>query len=800
MSASLVLLAALLSPGGDPSADPLPEGARARLGTARLRHASQIVEAVAFAPDGKTLVSGGQDGAVRVWDAADGRPLLRLQHADAGCVRAVAVSPDGKRIASVDQHATLFLWDAATGELLARRPAAAGDPRELAFLPGGRLLAASADGTVRVLVAAADGANPLREEANYTQEEGLYGLTLSRDGKTVATGGVRGGESWIVTVRDLGTGRRVARYKHKPCGATCLAFGPDGTLLAAGQQSPGTVDIRDAATGKLLRRLTCDPKEHWPVGVSPDGKRLVTAAGDGILRLWDLETGKEVRRLTGGPRGQVLRAAFSPDGTKLATVGWDRGVGLWDLTSGRDLSGGDDTRRGAVLALALSPDGKRLATAGGDGTFRLWDAGAGKQRAARTGVPEHVEAIAFTADARTAVVPAPKGGLLWRDLESGEEVRRAKGPEEEVGAVALSADGKTAATAASDTVRVWDATAGKERTAFRVSEGHKALRLALSPDGRTLAVADDSHALSLWALPSGRRLFEVGYGGERIGPIVFAPDGRRLVYAVNGIVIWLEVLTGQQRHAFDAGFAPFTALAFSPDGRLLAAGDDQGNVHVWVLATGIRRAPLAGHTGAVRALAFSGDGRTLASGSDDTTVLLWDVAPGGTVRRRDPDELRALLGNIGHEDPEHYYAVLRGCLGTPDTAVELLRRRVPPAPDDLDGKRVSRWIAELDDESFEVRQKATEELSRRLPSVEDALRRALDDQPSVEARRRIEELLSRAGGVTEETLTEVRAVETLERIGTPEARRALEELAAGGSAARRTREAKESLERLRPGP
>ena len=100
-----------------------------------------------------------------------------------------------------------------------------------------------------------------------------------------------------------------------------------------------------------------------------------------------------------------------------------------------------------------------------------------------------------------------------------------------------------------------------------------------------------------------------------------------------------------------------------------------------------------------------------------------------------------------------------------------------------------------------MRQKATEELSRRLPLVEDALRRALDEQPSVEAWRCIEELLSRAGGLTKKTLTEARGIETLERIGTPEARRALEELAAGGSAARRTREAKESLERLRrPGP
>src|SRR5262249_60839561 len=147
-----------------------------------------------------------------------------------------------------------------------------------------------------------------------------------------------------------------------------------------------------------------------------------------------------------------------------------------------------------------------------------------------------------------------------------------------------------------------------------------------------------------------------------------------------------------------------------------------------------------------------------------------------------PDEaaLRALLDGLA--DADGYAAALRGCLAAPDRAVPLLLRRLRPTP--IDPRRLARWIADLDDESYEVRSRATEELARHVQVIEPALRRALEDRPSLEMRRRLEELLGKIeGDLSPSMLSSLRAVEALERLGTPAARRGPGEVGAGCPAA-----------------
>src|SRR5262249_8367630 len=152
-------------------------------------------------------------------------------------------------------------------------------------------------------------------------------------------------------------------------------------------------------------------------------------------------------------------------------------------------------------------------------------------------------------------------------------------------------------------------------------------------------------------------------------------DGRSLVYIEGSRLGWLDVRTGRNRRVLKADpECEFTATAFSPDGRLLAAAGSNGNISLWDLGTGECRSTFSGHDGFVWALTFFHDGRTLASGGFDTTVLLWDVPPPAPLAPLAEAELKPLLADLDHAEPSRYAALLRACLASPDQAMPLLRQ------------------------------------------------------------------------------------------------------------------------------
>jgi hypothetical protein len=225
-----------------------------------------------------------------------------------------------------------------------------------------------------------------------------------------------------------------------------------------------------------------------------------------------------------------------------------------------------------------------------------------------------------------------------------------------------------------------------------------------------------------------------------------------------------------------------------------------GTIRLWDLPSGKEVGRLEGHRGWVLDLAFSPDGRRLASASLDTTALVWDVAR--TTRREratarlGADELRSAWEDLGGDAGKAYRAA--GALAAaPEQAVPFLAERVRPAAAP-DAKRVAKLLADLDDERFEVRERASRELGELGGLAEPALRQALAGRPSAEAKRALTALLDKLAGATPtpEEARALRAVEALEQAGTAAARRLLTDLAGGVPEARLTREAKAALQRL----
>jgi hypothetical protein len=252
--------------------------------------------------------------------------------------------------------------------------------------------------------------------------------------------------------------------------------------------------------------------------------------------------------------------------------------------------------------------------------------------------------------------------------------------------------------------------------------------------------------------------------------------------------------------------SPFTAVAFSPNGSLLAAAAPDRSLHLWDVPGGKLRCRLEGHRGDVTRLAFSADGKRLLSGSEDGTALLWDVAEalrlGTPAPTSEPQRsMDQLWGDLAGADTEKAEAALAALVARPEDAVRLAKRHLRPAAP-LPAARLGKLLADLEAEEFTVRDRAEKELERLDELVESALRRALAKATSADLQRRLKKLLERADKLTldGESLRAVRAVELLERIGSPAARKLLGELAKGAADARLTRDARAALERLgRPG-
>jgi hypothetical protein len=312
------------------------------------------------------------------------------------------------------------------------------------------------------------------------------------------------------------------------------------------------------------------------------------------------------------------------------------------------------------------------------------------------------------------------------------------------------------------------------------------LLVVLSPDGQNLVSAESNHGLWLWSVKSGHVIRPFGERRQGSKSLDEAEDIIRQMN-VRGSTV------GQRIYC----------AAFSPDGRTVAAGQNE-SVVLWETASGKKRGQFVGHRGVISSVAFAPDEKTLASGSRDGTAIIWDLLTPGKKAGQpsaaiDEKVLEATLDHLADSDAGKAYQAVCTLIAHPKETVQFLDTRLKPVS--VDFQQIDRYIRDLDDNSFEARKTATEELTKMEEVPEARLRTVLAGKPSLEIRRRVEEILKEIErGKLEPSgrhLQPVRAVEVLEYIGTTEARSILSQLTQGTPGLRLTEEAKGSLERIK---
>ncbi|MGZ4179283.1 MAG: nSTAND1 domain-containing NTPase [Solirubrobacteraceae bacterium] len=537
-----------------------------------LRADSVTAETAAFSPDGSRIVTGGDNGIARVWDAASGREIAHLA-AGHGTLMAARFSPDGQRVALGFKDGTLVLTDRSLGGMRAvmRVPSAAVE--SLAFSRGGgRLAVALGDGTIRVL--GADGSGPVQVLRGHSGP--VLGVDISSDGSRIVSGGKDGS----VRVWDASTGQGQVLHSGQPQ-MTDVRFSPNGSLILA-VGSDGSMMLWNSRTHQSERHDTVSTRELDDAAFSPDGSRYAVSGKDGVVRVFSVAGGPPLA-VVRGQLSRVFDLGFGR-GNRVVSAGDDGTVRVWDVGQSNSW-----IEPGTANDIAFSPDGRFIASASDDGSIRVRDAATGRIRMRLSGPPGY-----------TTARFSPRGDelVIARDVGS--------------------------------TVLTWQLSDRAPKVVAQLPRGSGMNVARFDTTGQRIVYADAHGAITVQDLRTGRRISLKGAPHD-VWDLAASPDGNHVAAAtsIGKVFVWRLDQPDRPERVLPGHDGDINAIAYSPDGQIVTAGSDR-TVQVWNPTTGTRIV-LRGHQDEANTAIFASNGPRVLSVSSDGTLRLWDARSGDAL-------------------------------------------------------------------------------------------------------------------------------------------------------------------------
>lgn len=548
----------------------------------------------------------------------------------------IAISPDGKVLVSAGRFPGLRFWDATTGQPL-HQPTFPTSARGMAFSPDSK--------TLLVHESFFDVASG-KEVRRLDGDSGQDCVAFSPDGTMVAAD-----YGFEIKLWKVASGEKIRHFRGHSDLLSSVTFSPTGKTLASASRDK-TVRVWDVASGKELHRFN-EKGKIYDVAFSPDGKILAWAGDEPVIRLWRLDP-TEAPEALAPVIGPVFAIAFSPDGKLIANGDYDGALSLWDVRE-KKLQCRWPTGAYPLTSIAFFPNGKTLASAGArDGAIRLWDTASGKALHSRVGHTSRVEMLRFSPDGKTLRSFGHDLRALTWDLATGTEKSVLPHRPRELplrgwpASVAVSSNFQVLAVGGwysrgnpDAHVRLCDLTTGKF-LGMRKQPGKWSRAVAISHDSKRVASASDD-AIHLWEVSTGAELAHMQKVHKDVYLLAFSPSDKILASAGGEGTVRLWDLTTRKelRHWNTSAPIPWARLVFSADDRLLITPG--APIGVWEVATGRLFRHFA-TSDTCTAIALSTSGRFLAGadlatvprtdGYDDyvARVTVWEMVSGEAIR------------------------------------------------------------------------------------------------------------------------------------------------------------------------
>lgn len=572
------------------------------------------VTSIAFSNDGKHLATGSRDGSATLWDVDSQTARFTINHEER--VANVLFSPDSQRVATGSWDASATLWELETGEHLVTFSHQKHD-ESVTF----------ASGNVR----------------NFN-EGGIQHIAFSPDGRYFATSGRRRDKR--TSLWEIESGKQLWTVSHD-ASVEALVFSPTGEYVATGNQN-GQAQLWEITTGTPRLPVIHVPGTHVTViheksvealTFSADGSHFATGGADGIVNVWQVNSGEKVTRLE--ELGSVTALQYLPDNALL--IGTDAAVEVWTANQEQLTTLPHPQDDWGWHHVRFSPDGHLLAGMAQDSTITLWDVVSGEP--IKTHKEEMGYALELAFSTEDGYVGISKSGNTLQFWD-GEKVMCFR-HEQEVVAASVSPNASLVATGSRNgEVHLWHVETQECRQTLSGHTG-QIQALAFSPDG-TLLVSSDS---TIWETQAGEdgivyffvsgespadttaSVWEVATGKHIatlendwiISSVAFSPDGKSLATGVGKTVTLWCTKTWQSLVTLDT--VRVETLTFSPNSTRLAIGGvwPENSIQLWDVKTAQCIAEFSGHKSDVESIAFSPDNRLLASGGFDGVIYLWDL-------------------------------------------------------------------------------------------------------------------------------------------------------------------------------